>query len=464
MFIRCLMLVMVCGLLLPIAGHCAEPDLQARARGLLEELIGINTTHEFGSSTAAALLASRFREAGFPAEDVLQLAPPEHPSKGNLVVRLPGRGAGKPILYLCHLDVVEARREDWSFDPFRLTEQDGWLYGRGSSDMKGPDAAVAASLIEMKRRRLVPARDLIVAFTADEEAGGDASGIQWLLAAHRDLIDAAYVVNPDGGDAGMKNGRRLYVAVQTSEKLYLSFELTVTDKGGHSSAPTPANPIYRLAAGLERLSHLQFPVHLTRTTREYFARRASLESGQLQADMRAIGAGSADPGVMARLSAEVETNIMLRTTCTATQIAGGHAESALPQRAQVTVQCRVLPGESTESVAAALRAALADPTIAIDVLTAPDAAPESPPRPDLLAEVEGVTSGLWPGVIVLPELSPGASDSTYTRAAGIPSYGIDGLFDDLDDGRAHGRDERIGIVQFHDEVEFTFRLMRRLAR
>jgi acetylornithine deacetylase/succinyl-diaminopimelate desuccinylase-like protein len=262
----------------------------------------------------------------------------------------------------------------------------------------------------------------------------------------------------------MKNGRRLYVAVQTSEKLYLSFELTVTDKGGHSSAPTPANPIYRLAAGLERLSHLQFPVHLTRTTREYFARRASLESGQLQADMRAIGAGSADPGVMARLSAEVETNIMLRTTCTATQIAGGHAESALPQRAQVTVQCRVLPGESTESVAAALRAALADPTIAIDVLTAPDAAPESPPRPDLLAEVEGVTSALWPGVIVLPELSPGASDSTYTRAAGIPSYGIDGLFDDLDDGRAHGRDERIGIVQFHDEVEFTFRLMRRLAR
>jgi acetylornithine deacetylase/succinyl-diaminopimelate desuccinylase-like protein len=457
-------LIAATALLLPLASGAAELDLQGRARGLLEELVGTNTTHAYGSTAAATLLAARFREAGFAAGDVLQLAPPDHPTKGNLVVRLHGRGTGKPILYLCHLDVVEARREDWNFDPFRLTEQEGWLYGRGTIDMKGQDAAVAAALIEMRRRHIVPGRDLIVAFTADEEAGGDASGIQWLLAAHRDLIDADYVVNPDGGDAGMKHGRRLYVAVQTSEKLFLSFELTVTDKGGHSSEPTPANPIYRLAAGLERLSHLEFPVHLTPTTRAYFARRASLESGQLQADMRSIAADAADAGVIGRLSAAIDTAVMLRTTCTATLIDGGHAENALPQRARATIQCRVMPGESTESVAAALRTALADPTIAIDVLTAAYPAPESPPRPELLTEVEQVTGQLWPGVIVLPELSPGASDSTYTRAAGIPSYGIDGMFDDLDDGRAHGRDERIGIVQFRDEVEFTYRLMQRLAR
>ena len=442
----------------------SDADRQALARDLLAELVAINTTHEFGSTAAAARLASRFRDAGFAPQDVIELAPPGHPSKGNLVVRLRGRGQGKPILFLCHLDVVEARREDWSVEPFRLTEKDGWLYGRGTNDMKGSDAAVAAALIEMRRRHLVPARDLIIAFTADEEAGGDASGIQWLLAAHRELVDAAYVVNPDGGDAGMKGDRRLYVAVQTAEKLYLSFQLSVTDKGGHSSAPTAANPIYRLAAGLERLSHLEWPVRLDATTRAYFAHRADLESGQLQADMRAIGAGSNDAAVIARLSADPELGVMLRTTCTATQIDGGHAESALPQRARATIQCRVLPGESVESVAAAIRGALADPSIGLSVLTPAVEAPESPPRADLIADVARVTRELWPGVIVLPELSPGGSDSMYTRAAGIPSYGIDGLFEDLDDDRAHGRDERIGVVQFHDEVEFMFRLMQRLTR
>ena len=454
----------VAALLLPLVGSAAPPDMQVRARDLLADLIAINTTHQFGSTAAAALLADRFRDAGFPAGDVLQLAPVDHPSKGNLVVRLHGREPGKAILYLCHLDVVEALREDWSYDPFRLTELDGWLYGRGTLDMKGQDAAVAASLIEMKLRGIVPRHDLIVAFTADEEAGGDANGVRWLVAEHRDLIDASYVVNPDGGDAGMKAGRRLYVAVQTSEKLFLSFQLRVTDKGGHSSAPTPANPIYRLSAGLARLADLEFPVHLTPTTRQYFARRAGLESGQLQSDMRAVAAGAADAGVIGRLTSDTEIMTMLRTTCTATQIDGGHAENALPQRARATIQCRVMPGESFESVAAAIRASLADPTIRVDILTPATPAPESPPRPELLAEVERITAELWPGVIVLPELSPSASDSMYTRAAGIPSYGIDGMFDDLEDGRTHGRDERIGVVQFHDEVVFTYRLMQRLVR
>jgi acetylornithine deacetylase/succinyl-diaminopimelate desuccinylase-like protein len=440
-----------------------RPAPASLARDLLKELVDINSTHAHGSAAAASALAQRFRAAGFGSGDVALLAPADHPAKGNQVVRLRGRAQGRPILYICHLDVVEAKREDWTFDPFHLTEQDGWLYGRGVIDMKGQDAAVAAALIRLKQQGFVPARDLIVAFTADEEAGGGANGVAWLLKEHRDLVDADLVINPDGGEAGMKNGRKLYVAVQTSEKVFVTFGLLATDKGGHSSRPTADNPIYRLSAALARLAQYRFPVHLTETTRAYFSRRAELEHGQLQADMRAVGGGTADAAAIDRLSASVETNIMLRTTCTTTMIEGGHAENALPQRARATVQCRVIPGESAESVEAALRAALASPDIAISTVTAAIASPESALSAPLVALVERTAHELWPGVIVLPEMSPGASDSIYTRIAGLPSYGIDGLFDDLDDGRAHGRDERIGVVAFDEEAEFTYRLMKALA-
>jgi acetylornithine deacetylase/succinyl-diaminopimelate desuccinylase-like protein len=434
------------------------------ARELLRELVEINSTHVHGSTEAAKALAARFLAAGFAPQDVTLLAPADHPSKGNLVVRLRGRGQGRPILYIGHLDVVEAKREDWNYDPFKLTEQDGWLYGRGVIDMKGQDVAMAVALMRLRQEGFQPARDLIVAFTADEEAGGDANGVNWLLETHHDLIDAQLVINPDGGEAGMKDGRKLYVAVQTSEKNFLTFGIEATDKGGHSSRPTAANPIYRLAAALARLSQYQFPVHLTETTRQYFERRAELETGQVQADMRAAGLGSADQAAIERLSAVVETNIMLRTTCTATQIEGGHAENALPQRARATLQCRVIPGESADSVQAALRTVLADPLVTFSTVTPATPSPESPLTPSLVREVENVVHGLWPQVIVLPEMSPGASDSRYTRALGLPSYGIDAMFDDLDDGRAHGRDERIGVRAFDQDVEFTYRLMKVLAR
>ena len=434
------------------------------ARELLKELVEINSTHAHGSTEAAKALAAWFLAAGFAPRDVTFLAPADHPSKGNLIVRLHGRGRGGPILYIGHLDVVEARPEDWNYDPFKLTEQDGWLYGRGVIDMKGQDAAMAVSLVRLQQESFHPARDLIVAFTADEEAGGDANGVSWLLATHRDLIDAQLVVNPDGGEAGMKQGRKLYVAVQTSEKDFLTFGLESTDKGGHSSRPTADNPIYRLAAALTRLSLYRFPVHISETTRQYFARRAELETGQVQADMRAVGMGSADQAALERLSAVVETNIMLRTTCTATRIEGGHAENALPQRARATLQCRVMPGESPDSVQAALQSALADPLVAVSTITPATPSPESPLSPSLVRSVEEVVHGIWPQVIVLPEMSPGASDSRYTRTLGLPSYGIDAMFDDLDDGRAHGRDERIGVRAFDQEVEFTYRLMKALAQ
>jgi acetylornithine deacetylase/succinyl-diaminopimelate desuccinylase-like protein len=434
------------------------------ATDLLRELVEINSTHAHGSTEAAKALATRFLAAGFAPRDVTFLAPADHPTEGNLVVRLRGRGQGRPVLYIGHLDVVEAKREDWNYDPFKLTEQDDWLYGRGVIDMKGQDVAMAVALMRLKQEGFQPARDLIVAFTADEEAGGDANGVGWLLATHHDLIDAQLVINPDGGEAGMKRGRKLYVAVQTSEKNFLTFGVETTDKGGHSSRPTTGNPIYRLAAALTRLSQYRFPVHLTETTKQYFGRRAELETGQTQADMRAVGLGSADQAAIERLSAVVETNIMLRTTCTATQIEGGHAENALPQRARATLQCRVIPGESPESVQAALQTVLADPLVTFSTITPATPSPESPLTPSLVREVENVVHGFWPEVIVLPEMSPGASDSRYTRALGIPSYGIDAMFDDLDDGRAHGRDERIGVRAFDQDVEFTYRLMKVLAR
>jgi len=435
---------------------------EALGREILGELIAINSAGANGTTVAAGAVAARALAAGFPAADVQVLAPAAQPNKGNAVVRLRGRASERPVLYICHLDVVEARREDWTFDPFKLTEQDGWLYGRGTIDMKGQVSAVLTSLIRLKQEGVVPARDIIAVFAADEE-GGDANGVAWLLKDHRPLVDAGLVINHDGGEAAIKQGRKIFLGVQTSEKMYLTFSLETTDKGGHSSRPTAENPIYRLAAGLERLGTFRFPVHLTETTRLYFTRRAALETGQVQSDMRAILASPADPAALERLSSTVETNIQLRTTCTTTMIEGGHAENALPQRARATVQCRVIPGESADSVAAAIGAAVADPKIAISVLSPAQPAPDSPPTPDILTKVESITRAMWPGVIVLPQMSAGATDSIYTREAGIPSYGIDAMFDDLDDGRAHGRDERIGVTVFAEEIEFVFRLMRAVS-
>jgi acetylornithine deacetylase/succinyl-diaminopimelate desuccinylase-like protein len=463
----CVVCVVLVGLLCLAAPDAAPADSAMAlppAKELLRELVEINSTHAHGSTAAATALAARFLASGFAPQDVTLLAPADHPAKGNLVVRLRGRGQGRPVLYIGHLDVVEAKREDWNYDPFKLTEQDGWLYGRGVIDMKGQDVAMALALMRLKQEGFQPRHDLVVAFTADEESGGDANGVSWLLATHHDLIDAQLVVNPDGGEAGMKQGRKLYVAVQTSEKNFLTFGVETTDKGGHSSRPTAENPIYRLAAALTRLSQYRFPVHLTETTQQYFKRRAELESGQTQADMRAVGLGSADQATIERISAVVETNIMLRTTCTATQIEGGHAENALPQRARATLQCRVIPGESPDSVQEKLQTVLADPLVTFSTITPATPSPESPLTPALVREVENVVHGLWPQVIVLPEMSPGASDSRYTRALGMPSYGIDAMFDDLDDARAHGRDERISVQAFGQDVEFTYRLMKVLAQ
>jgi acetylornithine deacetylase/succinyl-diaminopimelate desuccinylase-like protein len=374
-----------------------------------------------------------------------------------LIVRLKGNGKGKPLLYLCHLDVVGARPEDWTVPPFALTEKDGYFYGRGSLDMKSEDANVAAALLRLKRERYKPARDIIVAFTADEEVDG-AEGVGWLVRAHRELIDAGVVLNPDSGIALFRDGRRAFYGVQTSEKSSATFAAEATNKGGHSSEPRPDNAIYELTAGLDRLATFKFPIRLTDTVRASYASQARFATGSLQADMRATGNG--DVAAAERLAANPTDNAQLRTTCVTTMLQAGHDEYALPQRARATIQCRMLPGDTQEQTKSALERVIADPAISLTVTHAATPSPESPPTEAVMAIYKRVVQSMWPGLPVMPNMDAGSSDSIYTRAAGIPSYGAASIFIDMDDLRAHGRDERIKADRFVEGTEFTYQLMK----
>jgi len=439
------------------------PDNRKLARAIFEEIIDIPSTDTRGTTPVADALAKRFAAAGFAPADMRELTPPGFPHHADLVVRLKGRTQGKPVLWIGHTDVVEAKPEDWTLPPFRLTEKGGYFYGRGTSDMKNDDAAMAAALIRLRQEHFVPARDIVVAFTANEESGDAADGMQWLTHAHRELIDAAAVINPDSGGGAMQHGRRLYLGLQTSEKTYVTFTLEVTNKGGHSSQPRPDNAIYELANGLIRLSHFDFPVALNATTRAYFTKMALLQSGHTRADMLALAGAATDARAATRLSATTEYNALLRTTCIATMLAAGHAENALPARAEATIQCRALPGDTVDGVKKALVDALADPAINVSLAEPVAAGPESPPTPEIIAAVSQVSNSMWPGLPVIPVMDAGASDSVYTRAIGMPSYGVNGAFNDIDDMRAHGRDERLPVASFYEDVEFTYRLMKKLS-
>ncbi len=438
---------------------------QALAHDILKELIEIDSTHARGSTVVAHAVAQRALAAGFAPADVVELAPADHPTKGNVIIRLRGKGKGKPIMWIGHLDVVEANPEDWTVPPFKLTEKDGYWYGRGTEDMKGDDAAVLASLIRMKKEGFVPDRDIIGAFTADEEAGADANGADWLFREHKDLVNAGLVLNPDAGGGAFRGDRRLFYGVQTSEKTFVTFTLETTNRGGHSSRPRPDNAIYQLARGLVNLDHYAFPVRLTPTTKAYFASLASMETGQRHDDLLDVSAHGPDAvAAAARLSAGDNDNAHLRTTCVATQIVAGHAEAALPQRARATVNCRMLPGDTEAETMKKIEAALGDPGIKVTVMTAADPGPESPLDPKFVGKLEGVVHSMWPGLMVMPTMDVGASDSIPPRKAGIPTYGVSSVFGDIDDSRAHGRDERIKATAFYEGVEFTYRLMRELSK
>jgi len=445
------------------AGPLPPPADQALARTIFKELVEIRTTHDVGSSTAARAIARRLLEGGFADRDVIFIAPDGHPTKGNVVVRYHGRGQGQPVLFLGHLDVVEAHPEDWSVDPFKLTEKDGWFYGRGTIDMKDGDAALLEALLRLKREGFVPEREVIAAFTADEEAGGDANGPAFLLSKHRELVDAALVVNLDGGGGVYRNGVREYLEIGTSEKTYVTFTLETTSPGGHGSLPGPENAIYELAHGLERIEALKFPVMLTATTRASFRRLADLEPGRQSADLRAVANDPPDLSAAERLSASVRLNAQLRTTCVATLVSGGHAENALPQRARATIQCRMMPRDTADHVRTLLVSALADPRIRVSLDAPPIVSPESPPTPAILTKAASVVQSMWPGVPLVPTMATGFSDDRQTRNAGIPSYDLSGMWIDAEENRAHGRDERVGVREFDESVEYTYRLVKAMS-
>jgi len=430
---------------------------QQLARDIFQQLIEINTTDSAGDCAAAAkAMAERLKAAGFPDDDVKVLGP--HPRKGNLVARLRGTGARKPILLLAHIDVVEARREDWSFDPFKFLEQDGYYYGRGTSDDKAMAAIFIANLIRFKQEGFKPDRDIIVALTADEE-GGDFNGVEWLLKNHRPLVEAEFGLNEGGGGA-VRNGKKLFNAVQASEKIYQSFLLEVKNKGGHSSRPVKDNAIYHLAAGLQRLAQFDFPVNLNEVTRAYFERVSKFEGEQTGAAMLAVVKNPSNAESVARLGAIPAYNATMRTTCVATMLEAGHAENALPQTARATVNCRILPTETAEQTRQTLIKVLNDSRIAITPIKEPKPSPPSPLAAEVMRPIEAITAEMWPGVPVVPIMSTGATDSLYLRKAGIPVYGASGIFGDIDDSRAHGKDERIGVKAFYDGQEYLYRLVK----
>ncbi len=452
---------------MPAYSQGASPTSdQQLARDILKELIEINTTHQFGSTKAAEAVATRLRAAGFPAADVHVLAPAEHPDSGNVVVRLRGAGREKPILFLAHLDVVEARKEDWSegIDPFKLTERDGYFYGRGTVDIKGEAAILVANLIRLKREGFAPARDILVALTADEEGGGKANGVGWLVENRRDLIDAAYAINTDAGGGQMEMGERARYVIQTSEKSSANYRLEVKNPGGHSSMPVRDNAIYRLAEGLTRLAQFDFPVRLNEAARTFFFKMSTREKGQTAADMKAVAGDMPDPAAVKRLaSLSPLYNSMMRTTCVATMLEAGHAPNALPQTARATINCRLLPDDSPTNVQGSLARVLADDQITITALNTPITAPASPLTPEVVQPIERAVTKMWPSVLIVPGMDVWGTDSRRLRRAGIPTYGASGAFAEVDPSRAHGKDERVGVQAFYEGVEFMYRLIKALS-
>jgi len=454
----------------------ADEETRRLALDIFKQLIEINTTDSVGNvSTASEALARRFRDAGFPESDIQVLGPGSNTKKKNIVVRLHGSGKHRPVLLIGHLDVVEARHEDWTTDPFQFIEKDGYYYGRGTSDMKDGDAIMSATLIRMKKEGYVPSRDIILAMTADEE-GGTSNGVDWLIRNHRDLMDAEFVLNHDGGGVLADHGKPVMMEVNATEKLYGDFVLTTTNPGGHSSLPRPDNAIYELADALMRIAHYQFPFELNPITRAYYERQVTMSEPQRAADLKAILGNPPDMAAAARLSKDPLDNSTMHTTCVATRLSAGHANNALPQTAQANVNCRIEPGHSLEEIRLTLEKVVADPKAAPSAIASPTIRVQfrennnelldhgsdrhsfvpPPPRKEVFGPLEKVAAQMWPGIPVLPTMSTGASDGVYTNAAGMPTYCISGEQYERDDIRAHGKDERIGVESFARGVDFYY--------
>jgi acetylornithine deacetylase/succinyl-diaminopimelate desuccinylase-like protein len=454
-----LLLLVACALIRAASLMPPEAD-QKLAREIYKEMIESKSGFSTGSTTPIAeSVAARFKAAGFPAKDIYVGG--AIPTKFNVVVRYRGTGARKPMLLLAHTDVVEAKREDWNMDPFQFIEKDGYFYGRGTADDKAQAAVWVATLLRFKREGFQPDRDLILALTADEEGGGPYNGVDWLLKNHRDLIDAEYCLN-EGGRGEIDSGKRIANDMGLAEKTYADYRFEVRNKGGHSSRPVPDNAIYHLAGALYRLSSFGFPMQLNEVTKAYFAGMAKIEKGQFAADLAKVAEG--DKEAMGRVAAEnVGMNSMLRTTCVATMLEGGHARNALPQLAAANVNCRIFPDDTPEYVLETLKKVVADDQVIVTIKENEGKAPPSPMRADIMKAFNQLTDTMWPGIITLPSMSTGASDGRYLRASGIPTYGIQGFFGDRNDNRAHGRDERMLVQSFYEGQTFLYEMVKKLA-
>jgi acetylornithine deacetylase/succinyl-diaminopimelate desuccinylase-like protein len=446
---------------------------QADARAIFKQLIEINTTDtpQGNVTTGTSAMEKRFLDAGFPREDVHLLGP--NAKKMNLVVRYRAAGtpAEKPVLFLCHMDVVQALRSDWHTNPFEFVEKDGYFYGRGTQDMKDSDAAMVATFLRMHREGYKPKRDLILALTADEE-GGTFNGAAWLVKEHRDLVDAAFVINPDAGGVELDHGRAVIADVEGTEKVYADYQITATNRGGHSSLPRPDNAIYELTTALNKLAGYSFPFEMNEITRTYFRNLEKQETGQTAQDIHAILAEPPDAEAAARLSADPSFNSNFRTTCVATRLSGGHAYNALPQTAQANVNCRIFPGHSPEQIRQQLMDLFADPKLSVkysDNGAVADTAPERtaivPPAPmlEVFGPLTQITQAIWPGVPVTVEMEDGASDSIYFAQAGYPCYGYSAAALEHDDVRAHGQDERLPIDSYFKSVQFFYAFAKALG-
>ncbi len=443
-----------------LADNMPPAEYQKLAHDIYKQLIEINTSVMTGQTTPASkAMAERFLAEGFPASDVVVAGAPEH--KMNVVVRYHGTGKKRPMLLLAHLDVVEAKRSDWTMDPFVLTEKDGFFYGRGTSDDKAQAAIWVANLIRYKREGFQPDRDLIVALTTDEEGGGF-NGVSWLLKNRKDLIDAEFALN-EGGWGEMANGKPISNDLQVSEKYVITYRLEVKNKGGHSSLPVPDNAIYRLSEALVKWSKFKFPAQTNEVTRAYLEQMAKVSPPADAALMRAAAKGDAD-ATLKLADSSTEMNATLRTTCVATMLEGGHASNALPQSAVATVNCRVLPDMKPAEVQSTIERVIADPQVTVSTRGNPQPGPSSPLRPDILREAGRITDTMWSGTPVIPMMVMGATDGRMLRMAGIPTYGIQGIFIDRDDVRMHGQDERLGIKQFYEAQTFLYELVKALAR
>jgi acetylornithine deacetylase/succinyl-diaminopimelate desuccinylase-like protein len=443
------------------AQETRTPDQRAFL-DVYRELVEINTTDSVGDSVQAAqAMAARLRAAGFPAQDIEVLS--SGPRKGNLVARLRGSGARRPLLLLAHLDVVEAKREDWDFDPFKLQEVDGYFRGRGTIDDKAMAAIFVANMIRYVNEGFKPDRDVILALTADEELSDSPhNGVRWLLQNHRALIDAELAINEGGGGA-LRNGSPFRLAVQLSEKVYQTYQLEVTDRGGHSAAPRRDNPIYRLAAALQRIGQFDFPPRLNPVTRAFFERMAASETPEIAAAIRALLAGKSDAEALAPLTSRPDYNGQMRTTCVATMLEAGHAENALPQTARATVNCRILPEESVDDVSRTLARVIGDEKVAIIRKGVAVESPPSASNPQVMQAIAQLSAEMWPGVPLNAAMSAGYTDNRWLRNAGIPAYGISGLFSDPGNNGVHGKNEQIGAKALLDSKEFLYRLVKSLA-